>query len=43
LTVDEVLVKDNETIFIELPEMRNEKIEGDTATIELKNTTTDSW
>jgi PBP1b-binding outer membrane lipoprotein LpoB len=42
-TVDELLKKENGAPFKDLPEMRNEKIEGDTATIELKNTTTDSW
>lgn len=43
LTVDEMLKKDNGSPFKELPEMRNEKIEGDTATLELKNTTTNDW
>ncbi len=42
-TVDELLKKDNGAPFKELPEMRNEKIEGDTATIELKNTTSNDW
>lgn len=42
-TVDEVLRKDNAAPFKELPEMRNEKIEGDTATIELKNSTSGGW
>ncbi len=42
-TVDELLKKDNGVPFKELPETRNEKIEGDTATLELKNTTTGGW
>ena len=42
-TIDELLKKDNGVPFKELPEMRNEKIEGDTATLELKNTTTGGW
>ena len=42
-TIDELLKKDNGAPFNDLPEMRNEKIEGDAATIELKNTTTDGW
>jgi hypothetical protein len=42
-TVDELLKKENGAPFKDLPEMRNEKIEGDTATIELKNTTSDGW
>jgi hypothetical protein len=43
ITVDEALTKDNGANFKELPEMRNEKIEGDTATIELKNATNNDW
>jgi uncharacterized lipoprotein len=42
-TVDELLRKDEGAPFKELPEMRNEKIEGDTATIELKSMTTNNW
>jgi len=42
-TVDELLQKDNGAPFKDLPEMRNEKIEGDTATIELKNATSNDW
>jgi hypothetical protein len=42
-TVDEILKKDNGAPFKDLPEMRNEKIEGDTATIELKNATNNDW
>jgi len=41
-TIEELLKKDDSP-FKELPEMRNEKIEGDTATIELKNATTNNW
>ena len=43
ITVDEALKKDNGAPFKDLPEMRNEKIEGDTATVELKNATTNDW
>jgi preprotein translocase subunit YajC len=43
ITVDEALKKDSGAPFKDLPEMRNEKIEGDTATIELKNATTNDW
>ncbi len=42
-TVDELLKKDNGAPFKDLPEMRNEKIDGDTATIELKNATSNDW
>lgn len=42
-TVDELLKKDNGTPFKDLPEMRGEKIAGDTATIELKNANDNSW
>lgn len=42
-TADELLKKENGAPFKELPEMRNEKIEGDTATLELKNATTGEW
>ena len=42
-TVDDLLKKENGAPFKELPEMRNEKIEGDSATIELKNTKSDDW
>jgi len=42
-TVDELLKKDNGAPFKDLPEMRNEKIEGDTATVELKNATSNDW
>lgn len=36
-TVDELLKKDSGTPVKEMPETRNEKIEGDTATVEVKN------
>lgn len=36
-TVDELLKADEGSPFEELPEMRNEKVEGDKATIEIKN------
>ena len=42
-SVDELLKADDGAPFEELPETRNEKIEGDTATVEIKNKTTDSW
>jgi hypothetical protein len=43
ITVDELLKKDNGAPFQELPETRNEKITGDTATLEIKNTATNDW
>lgn len=36
-TIDEVLKKDNKAQSAETPEIRNEKIDGDTATVEVKN------
>jgi hypothetical protein len=42
-TVDELLKKENGAPFKELPEMRNEKIEGDAASIEMKNTNSEDW
>lgn len=39
-TVDELLKKDNGMTVKEMPEMRNEKIEGDAATLEVKNVVT---
>lgn len=39
-TVDELLKKDSGMPVKEMPEMRNEKIEGDTATLEVKNVVT---
>jgi hypothetical protein len=31
------------TVPTDIPEMRNEKMEGDTATLEIKNAKTESW
>lgn len=42
-TVDELLRRDEGAPFQELPETRNEKISGDTATIEIKNNATNDW
>jgi hypothetical protein len=42
-TVDELLKKDDGAPFEELPEMRNEKIEGDKATVEVKNKMSGEW
>lgn len=42
-TVDELLLEDQGAPFEELPEMRNEQIEGDTATVEVKNRLTDTY
>ncbi len=42
-TVEELLKKDNGAPFQELPETRSEKITGDTATIEIKDTATNGW
>ena len=39
-TVDELLKKDSGVPLKELPETRNEKIEGDAATVEVKNVVT---
>lgn len=39
-TVDELLRKDNGMPVKELPEMRDEKIEGETASVEVKNVVT---
>lgn len=36
-TVDEILLKEGGAPFQDLPETRNEKIEGDAATVEVKN------
>lgn len=36
-SVDELLAQENNAPFEELPETRNEKITGDTATVEVKN------
>jgi len=37
-TIDELLQRDDSMPFEEIPEMRNEKITGDKATLEIKNT-----
>ena len=37
ITVDELFKKDDTKMSEELPELRNEKIEGDTATVEVKD------
>jgi hypothetical protein len=42
-TVDELLKRDESASFQELPQTRNEKIMGDTATIEIKNNATNDW
>ena len=42
-TVDALLRKDSGAPFQKLPEMRNEKITGDTATVEIKNTADENW
>lgn len=42
-SVDDLLREEQGAPFEELPEMRNEKIEGDTATIEVRNKMTDSF
>lgn len=42
-TVDELLKQDKGAPFKELPEMRNEKITGDTATVEVKNNSARGW
>ena len=42
-TIDELLKKDNGAPFQELPETRNEKITGDAATVEVKDTATNNW
>src|SRR3712207_3817833 len=42
-TVDDILKKENPTQTTETPETRNEKIEGDTATVEVKNPVTGNF
>ena len=42
-TVDELLKKDSGAPFEELPEMRNEKITGDAATVEVKDKNSEKW
>lgn len=43
MSVDELLRQDKGAPFQELPETRNEKITGDTATVEIKNTAGNGW
>lgn len=42
-TVEELLKKDDPNSLKGMPETRNEVIEGDTATVEVKNKVTDDW
>jgi hypothetical protein len=42
-TLDEALKRDDGASLKEMPETRNEKIEGDTATVEVKNKATSDW
>jgi hypothetical protein len=42
-TIDELLSRDEGAPFQELPETRNEQINGDTATVEIKNNATNDW
>lgn len=42
-TVDELLSRDVGPPITKVPEMRNEKIEGDTATLEVKNDATNKF
>ncbi|MGI8495580.1 MAG: nuclear transport factor 2 family protein [Pyrinomonadaceae bacterium] len=42
-TVEELLKKDDPTALKEMPETRNETVEGDTATVEVKNKAGDDW
>src|SRR5688500_15791255 len=43
LTLDDVLKKETEVKLQSAPETRNEKIEGDTATVEVKNPATGAF
>ena len=43
MTLEEALKKDDGKDLKEMPETRNEQIEGDTATVEVKNTATGDW
>lgn len=43
MSVDDFLKKDTGAVSKDLPEMRNEKIEGDKATVELKDAATENW
>jgi hypothetical protein len=42
-TVDELLKEDDGAPFKELPEIRNEQINGNTATVEVKNKVANEW
>lgn len=42
-TVDELLQQENWAVFQDLPEMKNEKISGETATVEVKNEVTGGY
>ena len=42
-TVDALLAKGSGASFEELPEMRNEKITGETATVEVKDKSAEKW
>ena len=42
-TVDKILLNDTGTLLKEMPEIRGEKIEGDTATVEVKNKVTGGY
>src|SRR5687767_4352589 len=42
-TIEELLKKDDGTIPKEMPETRNEQIQGDTATVEVRNGATADW
>lgn len=43
MTVDEMLLVDDGESFEEVPEMRSEKITGERATVEIKNTLSGEW
>jgi hypothetical protein len=43
MTLDDALRKEGERTLPEMPETRNERIEGDTATVEVKNAVTNDW
>jgi hypothetical protein len=43
LSVDSLLLTENENSLTEVPEMKNEKITGDTATVEVENKVTKSF
>lgn len=43
VTVDELLKRDDGAPFEELPEMRNERVAGERATIEIKSNVSQTW